>query len=199
MVNNVKNIGKILIILMLPLLLTGCEQVSVAEANLITMLINLQQSLVAIWTFLAALCYVLGVWFVGIGIMRLKQYGQMTVMMSTSASLAPTIAYVTVGIGMLYLPTLLDTLNITLWNYDFSSITAYPATSSFSDVMIPLTALLQVLGFIAFIRGWVMLAKLGGHSAQPGTLGKGVMHMIGGVLAMNITGTITMLHTTFFG
>lgn len=198
MVNTVKNIGKILIILMIPLLLTGCERLSVAEANIVGMLINLQQSLAAVWTFLAALCYVMGVWFVGLGVLRLKQYGQMTVMMSTQASLGPTLAYVLVGSGLLYLPTLLDTINITLWNYDFNSITAYPAEGSFSDIMIPLLALVQVMGFISFIRGWTTMAKLGAQ-AQPGTLGKGVMHMIGGVLAMNITGTIDMLHATFFG
>ncbi len=199
MVNNVKTLGKILIVLMLPLLLTGCENLSVVETNLVNILVNLQQSLVAIWGFLAALCYVLGVWFVGIGVLRLKQYGQMTVMMSTHASLGPTLGYVLVGSGLIYLPSLLDTINITLWNYDFSSITAYPATSSFSDIMIPLTALVQVLGFISFIRGWMMLAKLGGQGAQPGTLGKGIMHMVGGILAMNITGTLNMLHATFFG
>ena len=58
---------------------------------------------------------------------------------------------------------------------------------------------IQVAGLIAFIRGWLILSKSvqkdGGN--QPGQLTKGMIHIVGGVLAMNVTRTIDVITATF--
>lgn len=177
------------------ILLTGC---TVSDGNdLASILVHLQRSLEPIWGFLIAFSYVLGICFIVIAIMRLKQYGQMTVMMSTHASLGPTLAYIIVGAGLLFLPTLLDIMSVTLWDYGVDDIRGFDQTIGFHEIMIPIIQLIQVLGLISFIRGWILLTKIGGHSGQPGTLNKAVLHILGGILAINIVGTIDVLQATF--
>lgn len=44
----------------------------------------------------------------------------------------------------------------------------------------------QLIGFIAFVRGWFILASVGSPGgAQQGAFSKGLIHIIGGVIAIN--------------
>lgn len=192
--SSMKFILRIILICGAASLLAGCGNI---QTNALQILVNIQSQLGAIQDFLNALCFVLGVVFIGVAIFKLKQYGQMTVMMSTHASLGPSLAYLIVGAGLLYMPTLLDTMTVSLWGYGYDEIPGYTDQGgNYADIMVPIVALIQVIGFIAFIRGWIMLARLGGGHSQPGTLGKGLIHMLGGLLAINVVGTIEMLRET---
>lgn len=189
---------KILFIVSLCFLLTSCGKVAGIKADLTRMLFNLQSSLQPIWQFLIAFSYVAGICFVVAGVLKLKTYGQMTVMMATHANMGPAMAYFFVGIGLLFLPNLLDVMTVSLWGYDTNSIVGYNEMgSNLSDVMGPITQLIQVVGLISFLRGWIMLLRLGHQGGQPGTFGKALIHMLGGIFAINITGMIAMLRATF--
>jgi intracellular multiplication protein IcmC len=61
---------------------------------------------------------------------------------------------------------------------------------------IALLRILQLIGVIAFVRGWVLLARSQGQGAQPGTMGKAVTHVFGGVLLMNIVATVNIMYNT---
>ena len=54
---------------------------------------------------------------------------------------------------------------------------------------------MRVIGAISFIRGWVILTRVSKH-AQPGTFGKGLTHVIAGILAINIYETWEILMNT---
>lgn len=183
----------------LPLMFAISPVVSyAADQYLIDIFSNLDKSLQPIWQFLIALCYVLGIWFVAIAILKLKQYGQMTVMMATHASMASSIAYLAVGTGLLFVPTLLDVSVATLWDYGVNDIRAYDAAPSYADIINPILDLVKIIGLIAFMRGWILLIRLGNHGGSPpGTVGKAIAHMVGGILAINITGTLDVLKATF--
>jgi len=59
---------------------------------------------------------------------------------------------------------------------------------------------IQIIGLVAFVRGWMMIAKSasqGGH--QQGGFGKGMMHVFGGVMAINIVSTLNVINETLFG
>ena len=56
--------------------------------------------------------------------------------------------------------------------------------------------LLQVIGVISFVRGWVLLARSQGQGSQPGSMGKGVIHIFGGVMLMNIVATVNIVYNT---
>lgn len=190
-----KTLSKILLTATLALLLSSCS----VETDLTQILFNLQQHLNPIWAFLIALCWVLGTCFMGSGILKLKAYGQQTVMMSTHASMGPAVAFLVVGAGLIYIPHLLDTLFVSVWDYGTNDVKGYAAGEfgAFQEIMGPIIQVIQVVGLIAFIRGWVQLLRLGSQGSPPGTLSKGLLHMLGGILAINIVGTFDVLRGTF--
>lgn len=53
----------------------------------------------------------------------------------------------------------------------------------------------QLLGFVAFVRGWLLLNTHG--MGKEGALGRGLTHLLGGVAAINIKLTAKILATTF--
>ena len=57
----------------------------------------------------------------------------------------------------------------------------------------------QVIGVIAFIRGWVLIARSASQGQPPGGTGKGIAHVFGGIMAMNIVGTLQVVNNTLFG
>lgn len=79
-----------------------------------------------------------------------------------------------------------------------SDLIAYSSASTLewkqiADVVIQY---IKLIGFIAFIRGWIILSKMGHSGAQPGSIGKGTIHVIGGVLLINIVDTVNLLAQT---
>lgn len=53
------------------------------------------------------------------------------------------------------------------------------------DLMNTVVMFIQMVGFIAFIRGWFIISHSTGTGAQQGAFGKGLIHLIGGVIAIN--------------
>lgn len=54
---------------------------------------------------------------------------------------------------------------------------------------------IRLVGYIAFIRGWLLINQYG--QGKEGTLGRGLTHIFGGVAAINVTVTATILANTF--
>jgi hypothetical protein len=54
----------------------------------------------------------------------------------------------------------------------------------------------QIIGFIAFVRGWMIMKKVveGGGNVS---MAQGMTHIIGGVLAVNIAPFLKIMDTTF--
>jgi hypothetical protein len=57
-------------------------------------------------------------------------------------------------------------------------------------------AFIQIIGAIAFLRGWMILKGAVEGSSQD-TIPKGITHIIGGVLAINIDRTLKIIDNTF--
>lgn len=162
-------------------------------------LANITSSLPGLYRLIAALSYVLGVFFMVRAVMRLNVYGKMTVFMASQAQFGPTVLYFLIGMGLLYFPTLIDITNVTIFNQPGTSILQYPTNTDaqWESFINPLIDVVRFVGYIAFLRGWILLSKIGGQG-QPNTLGKALMHILGGLLAINIVGTINVVHQTLF-
>jgi intracellular multiplication protein IcmC len=182
--------------------LTGCKELSMAAVNnLGQILSNLEQQLPAVWRMLIALSYVMGIGFTLIGLFRLKKYGQQTVMMMAAANIGEPMIFLFVGIALFYLPTMMNSMVETFWGYGLSGIQAYTMTTSagptWDQVINPLMRVVQIIGLIAFMRGLTLLTRMAGQS-QPGVLSKAFVHIIGGIMAINIYGTIDIRNQTLF-
>lgn len=169
---------------------------------------NIAASLQPVNRLLTSAAYLIGLSFAFKAMYSLKVYGEARTMMATNASMKEPLTYIFVAAVFIYLPTAFQLfLNST---FGYTSVLAYAPTDSGnsaidtlfgsgSPVGKPLSLLLQTVGLFAFIRGWVLIARSASQGQPPGGTGKGFMHVFGGILAMNIVGTLQIINNTLFG
>ncbi len=170
---------------------------------------NLQPSLLQLENLITAVAYLMGVHFLIKGIGALKHAGEMRSHMSQQHSMKEPMYYLLVGSMLLYLPTALSVFLTTVFGSDdilqYSQLQSsntilnsmFGAAGVFGQDMV---IFVQIIGLIAFIRGWLLVAKgaqQGGH--QQGGMGKGMMHIFGGIMAINIVQTLNVISNTLFG
>lgn len=178
------------------LLLAGCSTSS--APNYQNMLITLSSSYPAVWKLTTAFAYVLGFYFIMKAVMALKQFGESRTMMSGSHSLKAPMAYILAGSALIFSPTIYKDVLLSTFGTTETSVLAIQNVSGWStQASDALFGLVQVVGVIAFVRGWIYLAKAGEQGGQPNSFGKGLTHIIGGVLCINIVGTYQVLSNTF--
>lgn len=175
-----------------------------AEVNtsMYSMMSHLSVSLGDLSGFIVATFYMAGVVLAMAAVMRLKKLGVRSAMMQSDGGVVGPFVQLMIGAALVYSPTLISVMNQTFWGSpEFESVMSWSNNyqgSQFAAIIRPLIGIIQLIGSIAFLRGWLIMAKVSnGGSQQPGQVSKGVIHVIGGILAMNITRTITVFMNTF--
>lgn len=176
-----------------------------SQADILT---NIANSLAPVERLITGGAYLMGCAFLFKAIYSLKVYGEARTMMSNSASVKEPMIYLFVGAILIYLPTGFEVFMQTTFGYQ--NVLQYAPVNSSNQVLDtlfgsasvvgrPLTMLIQVIGLIAFVRGWVLIARSASQGQPPGGTGKGLIHVFGGILAINIVGTIDMINNTLYG
>lgn len=177
----------------------GGDPSSLLWVDVTHMLASISKEIPVLVRFIVAFSYTMGVCLVAAGIIKLKSFGHNTVMMSTQANATVPMVYVFVGTMMVYFVTILNVGSMTVLASPTDSLMRYTSVneaSPFTGVINVVVMIVQLVGYIAFLRGWFILMKVGSNNS-PGTLGKGVVHLLGGVLAANIMTTWAVLMQTF--
>ena len=175
------------------------------QANVLT---NLANSLNPVQRLITGGAYLIGCAFLFKAIYCLKVYGEARTMMSSNTSMKEPIVFLLVAALLIYFPTGLDMLMQTTFGdknlLEYASMRG--GSSALNSVFgrgsvigRPLTLLIRVIGLIAFVRGWVLVARAASQGQPPGGTGKGLMHVFGGVLAINIVATLNMINNTLYG
>lgn len=125
---------------------------------------------------------VIGLMLVLGSIFKFKRYSETRMHMTAQLTLATPVMMVVAGVILLCLPAWLKIFLRMIWGTDQLDVGG-------SGVFTPMIMLMRVTGVMAFIRGWMILAKHSGEHAQPGMVSKGFMHVIGGILSVNVVGT----------
>jgi len=184
------------------LLLIALPSTMLASATVESVLGNLQANIEPIKQFLVGLSYIIGISLAFHAIMKLKKFGFKTAMMHVEVSVVSCFAQFFAGIGLIYLPSLVESINQTLFMQpDVGSVMSYTSGrgQSFDTYLRPVLGIVQVIGLISFIRGWVQLAKVGQQGTQPGTISKAITHIVGGIMAINIVFVIQIVQATLLG
>ena len=177
--------------------------------NYLNVFQNLAPSLIGVQKLLTGAAYIMGIFFIYKGLMALKQVGEHRSHMSQHHTLKEPVSYILAGACLLFFPTALKIFLSTVFGSE--NIMAYQSIQSsnpfFNSLFGPtasfgkdIVLFIQVVGIIAFIRGWVLLAKgasQGGH--QQGGFGKALMHIFGGILAINVVQTLSIINDTLYG
>lgn len=173
-----------------------------------SILTNIGHSLIPVERLITGGAYLIGCAFLFKAIYSLKIYGESRTMMSNSASVKEPVIYLIVGAMLIYFPSAVSSIMASSFGYE--NVLQYaPVNSknqaldsifgSGSAVGAPLCLFIQVIGLVAFVRGWVLVARSASQGQPPGGTGKGLMHVFGGILAINIVGTINMINNTLYG
>jgi intracellular multiplication protein IcmC len=179
---------------------------------------NLQRTVPPIITLILMISFILGIIFIHKGLSLLKKFGLPPGHMMQQGELLQPIKYIFVGTLLIYLPTsevaLTNTLlggenrsaigrMMDLENLNTISERIYGTSSPgrlsdyWRNVTNTLILYIQVLGLISFIRGWILLAKP--SQGGQGTVGKGITHVVAGIIAINFVDVIRILRNTVLG
>ena len=175
------------------------------QANILN---NIAANLLSVERLVTGAAYVIGLAFAFKAIYSLKIYGEARTMMSTNSNIKEPIIYLIVAGMFIYFPTGLGIMLQT--TFGSSSILEYAPVSSSNPAISalfgsgsivgrPLAIIIQTIGVIAFVRGWVLIARAANQGQPAGGTGKGLMHVFGGILAMNIVATLEIINNTLYG
>lgn len=177
--------------------------------NNASILNNIANNLIPVERLVTGGAYLIGVAFAFKAIYSLKVYGEARTMMSSNTSMKEPLVYFTVAAILIYFPTGLQVMLNSTFGKGATILQYAPVDSpnqaldtlfgTGSMVGQSLSIIIQVIGVIAFVRGWVLIARGASHGQPPGGTGKGLMHVFGGILAMNIVATLEMINNTIYG
>ena len=170
---------------------------------------NIAANMEDIQKLVTGFAYIAGIFFILKAVLALKQYGESRSAMSAGQShLKEPLMYFLVGAFLLFFPSGLAVILQTTFGdstlMEYQSINSKNDTwnglfGSGSSVGRSLVMIIQTIGGIAFVRGWILIARGASQGQQPGGTGKGMVHVFGGVLAMNIVSTLQIINNTIYG
>lgn len=189
-----KNITNDCLIVALMLMLPS---VALADApiNVDQMLANLREQIPYLTTFVTAFCFLAGFFFMFKAFYALKQYGEMRTMTSAGTDLRGPISSIVVAACLMFTPSIIDIGLTTV--YGNASIISYEETGTeWDNLSETIIMIVQFVGGVAFVRGLMIMHKVGTGQQQQVTFAKGLIHLIGGVIALNIVGATHIMFTT---
>jgi hypothetical protein len=155
-----------------------------AIPNVAEMIENIAKTVPQLMYFTTALAYVFGFWFVFHGLMLLKKYGMQRTQMSGDANLAPPLLSIFVGAALIYLPSTIQAGMSSFWTEP--NPYGYDTSSAEWDTFIGACfMIIQLVGVIAFMRGLMMLTKLG-QGGQQASFGRAAAHIVGGIFCIDM-------------
>lgn len=98
----------------------------------------------------------------------------------------------------LYLPTAIDAFSNSMFDGVEGRVNPLAmggdgTTATFSAGIRAIVQFVELVGLIAFGRGWFIMRALSQGRSGEGAMGRGITHMVGGILAVNITTFAPML------
>lgn len=165
--------------------------------ELVKFITNVRDLLPNIWTFITAFCFLTGMTFAFKAVFTFKEYGEMRVMMSTHTDIRKPLVPLLVSIIFLYAPTVAEYMTYTVFKTGISPLDYAAEDKTFTDMIKIMGRIVQIVGFIAFIRGWMLLTRIAQQGGQAGIFPKALTHILGGLFALNIFATWRILYSLF--
>jgi intracellular multiplication protein IcmC len=175
-----------------------------SQFSLDTALTNLSNAFGDLQHLIIAIAYITGLYLIVRGIMMYKVFGSQTMASAQRGEFAGPLVHIVIGAILLYIPSTLNTSLTTIFGdttigqaSDLIGYKSFAATEKWQELSDVIVQYMYLVGLIAFIRGWVILSKMGHSGSQPGSIGKGLIHVIGGILLINVVDTFNLLASTF--
>ena len=147
-----------------------------------------------------AVAFLMGIVMIFRGIAMYRAFGQHVNQMTRNGELAGPAVYLVVGTLLLNFPVIIDaSLQTTFGTTDLVGLkyTGESDVIKWNNVLQLVTLYARLIGLIAFVRGLYLISKAGDPGVQPGTISKGLVHFVAGVLLVNIGMTFEAVKYTF--
>lgn len=193
---NIKSIGVRLLITVFFFILP-LTAANAASVDFNTMMKAVKGNVEHFIVLTKSVAYVLGIWFMYSAIQELKKIGQ-SQSATTTTTLGGPLMRLAIGTALLYFPSTVDIAVSTLWGGDSPQLLEYTASidDPFGSLKEGIFIIAKAVGYVSFIKGFVILSHSTDQGAQQGTAGKGIAHIIGGILAINIMATINIISSS---
>jgi intracellular multiplication protein IcmC len=204
------------------LLLPSVAMAAFSEVDLQDIMVRLSGLLGPLMRLLLTISFISGIVFTLRGLLMLKAFSMPLTQASKPGEISGPLVYIFVGTILIYIPTSTDVLSATLFGSGPSifsggkgsgdSFTNLGNMGKASDkllgyapvsiegqwaVMVDTIVLyMEFIGFLAFLRGWFLIAQSGQPGVQPGSISKGIIHVVGGLLAINFLPLVKAIRGT---
>lgn len=166
--------------------------------DITTMLVNLDSSTyLPLLKLFTAASYLIGIGLTIKAIYALKVYGDLRTMASEKTDLRGPLTQFLAASVFLFMPTAWGVINASLFGTgNILQYQAVQANDNYDNIMKAVVHIIQLIGLVGFMRGWMIISHLSAPSAQQASMGKGIAHIIGGALAINIVQTWDVIKAT---
>ena len=187
-----------------------------------TLMTRLERVLPAFWGLMVIIAYVAGLGFFLKGLLMLKAFSAPLTQQTRPGEISGPLVYLFVGTMMLWIAPSTDIISRSIFGSDFVKISiagsdtgiageSYQRTQASSELLSyapvsiegewaamfnTIVIYIRFIGFLAFIRGWFLIAHAGQPGVQPGTISKGLVHLVGGIMAINFVPLVKIIHNT---
>ena len=162
---------------------------------------NSQVAYIAVSKFIIVLVGVVGIIISGIGIMRFKQVADGKMSAGVPIFLTFLGAFMIASTRSI-IPTLTETLlNTQTWDAGKSLLTEAGTGGMLPGVREALDTIIifvKMLGLIAIFRSFLMFKSSADSKKDENYIPKALTHLVGGVFALNIEFTVSLLTNTFY-
>jgi len=197
---------------------------ALTELDVTDIMQNLRKILNPMMVLLLTASFLSGILFLLRGFLMLKSFAMPLTQASKPGEIAGPLVYIFVGTILIYIPSSTDVLSSTLFGSNVNSIFSNSGNSysvnlqsmgkasdqilgyapvsvegQWAALIDTIVLYMQFIGFLAFMRGWFIVAESGQPGTQPGSISKGVIHIVGGLLAINFLPLVNAVHNTIVG
>lgn len=161
---------------------------------------NLKSTEYYLEVLLMALAYICGLAMIFRGLAMYKAFGENINQATRPGEVAGPAVYIVVGTLMFYLPSTFNAVLYTIFGTTTVTDLTYQGSGSstnWDNIYLLITRYSHLIGLISFFRGLTLISKAGDHGVQPGSITRGIIHLIAGVMLYNIGGTVDAFQYTF--
>ena len=162
-----------------------------ADLSITLILEHIAASLPYFWRIVTAGTFLSGLFFAFRALLLFKEYAGLAASGSANAKIKKPLVTLMVAVVFLYWPSIFHASMQTLFGTEHITPFAYSGIRSkkYRLFLKSLGAIVQFVGYISFLRGWLIFSTIGQQGAKQGELSRGIIHIIAGLLAVNIWAT----------
>lgn len=167
-----------------------------ADGSVADMFANSKQAWIALSKLTQFIAVIIGFYLIIGAVIKFSNLGS-----SPQATAKQPIFMFLIGVALFAITPSISTVYVTMFSEPMKTVLV-PAGGggncgpNTGDVMQSIFMFIKLVGIIAFIRGWLLLNQAA--AGKEGMIGRGLVHIGGGVAAMNVVVVAKMLKATFF-